>query len=358
MNTKFFRVSIWILAFALLAVSLVGANLILNSHAGDASAKEENKPPAPPSEAAVCIGHVDVEDCIRNLYPMQPGKVAEVLVHEDQSVKKGDVLFRLEDRPATFLLRQAEADLKAAQARLAEAQKLPDRHKLEIVQQRQAIVAKQSLLAAQRYTHQRLEKLARNVAGAPDEEVKAAAEQIKAQEAAVTVEENKLRELELVDPKDTIAKAEADVAARQAQLDGAQYALDECKVRAPADGKVLRLFIGVGDMLGSQPKQPALQFCPDGPRIVRAEIEQEFANRVSVGQSASVQDDSKLGPAWKGKVVRISDWYTHRRSIIQEPLQFNDVRTLECIIQLDPHPQTPRIGQRVRVLLGPLVSAR
>jgi hypothetical protein len=50
--------------------------------------------------------------------------------------------------------------------------------------------------------------------------------------------------------------------------------------------------------------------------------------------------------------VHISDWYTHRRSIVQEPLQFNDVRTLECIIQIDPHAQMPKIGQRVRVMLG------
>jgi hypothetical protein len=54
----------------------------------------------------------------------------------------------------------------------------------------------------------------------------------------------------------------------------------------------------------------------------------------------------------------MSDWYTPRRSIIQEPLQFNDVRTLECIIQLDPDQQMPRIGQRVRVKLGQAANSR
>ena len=120
----------------------------------------------------------------------------------------------------------------------------------------------------------------------------------------------------------------------------------------------MRLQVGVGEWLGSVPKQSAVQFLPAGPRIVRAEVEQEFANRVSVGQAAEVHDDSKAGPTWRGKVARMSDWYTHRRSIVQEPLQFNDVRTLECIIQLDAHAQMPKIGQRVRVLLGSLASPK
>ena len=35
-----------------------------------------------------------------------------------------------------------------------------------------------------------------------------------------------------------------------------------------------------------------------------------------------------------------------------EPLQFNDVRTLECLIALNPGQPPLRIGQRVRVLIG------
>jgi len=43
--------------------------------------------------------------------------------------------------------------------------------------------------------------------------------------------------------------------------------------------------------------------------------------------------------------------------MVMEPLQYNDIRTLECLIEVDPAPanQSPdnllRIGQRVRVEL-------
>jgi hypothetical protein len=57
------------------------------------------------------------------------------------------------------------------------------------------------------------------------------------------------------------------------------------------------------------------------------------------------------GPSWHGRVIRVSDWYTHRRSILQEPFQLNDVRTLECLIALDRGQQPLRIGQRVRVTI-------
>jgi hypothetical protein len=49
--------------------------------------------------------------------------------------------------------------------------------------------------------------------------------------------------------------------------------------------------------------------------------------------------------------MRVSDWFTQRRSMLQEPFQYNDVRTLECIVYLDPGSGPVRIGQRVRVTI-------
>ena len=102
-----------------------------------------------------------------------------------------------------------------------------------------------------------------------------------------------------------------------------------------------------------QDKITGVLFCPDGPRLVRAEVEQEYASQVQVGQSATVQDDSGAAGTWHGRVARLSDWYTRRRSTLDEPLQLNDVRTLECLIALDPGQPPLRIGQRIRVTIGP-----
>jgi multidrug resistance efflux pump len=353
------RLQIGLLALGILLASIFGTGWVLHSRAGDGAAKSNETTTAttPAAGSVVCFGHVDVEPGVTALYPVRPGRVSEVLVHEDDSVKAGTVLFRLDDRPARFLVRQAQEDLKAAELQLTEARKLPQQHALKLAEQQQAVIATQHRLAAAQHLLEHNRNLVKREL-APAEEVEAAAEKGKELEAALTAEKDKLRELELADPAVPVERAEVEVRAKQARLEEAQYGLEECSVKAPVDGKVLRLLIGVGDVLSTQSRQPAVQFCPAGPRIVRAEVEQEFAGRVAKGQEALIQDDSSAGPKWRGKVVRISDWYTHRRSMLQEPLQFNDVRTLECIVQLDPGQPTPRIGQRVRVTLGPAMAAK
>ena len=80
--------------------------------------------------------------------------------------------------------------------------------------------------------------------------------------------------------------------------------------------------------------------------------------RSSLGRGPvyALRDDSTGEGIWAGHVVRISDWYTQRRSVMPEPLQYNDARTLECIIELDAGQPALRIGQRVRVTLRPSAS--
>jgi hypothetical protein len=135
--------------------------------------------------------------------------------------------------------------------------------------------------------------------------------------------------------------------------------MSECSIVAPMDGKVLRILVGRGELVSPQSPQPMIQLAPVKPRIIRAELDQEFAHRVAVGAHARIVDDSHSDIEWSGRVARMSDWFAQRRNVIREPLQFNDVRTLECIIELDKpkdlnskKPAEPRIGQRVRVIIG------
>ena len=117
---------------------------------------------------------------------------------------------------------------------------------------------------------------------------------------------------------------------------------------------MLRVLVSEGDLIGAPVKAAAIQFCPQGPRIIRAEVDQAFAARIAVGQPASIEDDVRSGAAWHGRVVRVSDWYTQRRLVSDEALQAKDVRTLECIVAVDSDQPPLRIGQRVRVRLGGL----
>lgn len=340
----------WYTGAVLMVLSLTGAAWALrDSLSGN---------PVPSSalgdESAVvwCEGLVDVEYGVRELRSGQPGRVTEVLVQDNDEVKAGTVLLRMEDTEARLQVRRAEANLEAAQRQLAAARTLPQRHQHQVAAQQQVLAGLQHRLSASRHQFKRKQDLQKLGHANPDE-LDALAEEVKAQEALERVEQEKLRVLELTDATTAGALAELHVREKEASREQARHALQECELRAPGDGTVLRVLVGPGVSLGLAPSQPVLHFCPAQPRLIRAEVEQEFAGRVALGQTARIQDESCPGATWRGRVIRISGWFAPRRSVLQEPLRINDVRTLECIIAPEPNQPPLRIGQRVRMTLGP-----
>jgi multidrug resistance efflux pump len=292
-----------------------------------------------------------VEGGVTALKPAVPGRVVSVAARENEQVRAGDVLVQLDDCAARLRVRQAEADVQAARERLRLAKALPRQHEYKIEEQQAAATAAHQRLKAQRALVARLrEKLQKDLANAKD--VEAAEAAAAALEAAETVEQAKLRELRLIDPRAEEEMVGAEVEAKQARLELARKAVEDCRVTAPKDGMAMRVLVSPGDTIGPQSQQPAVLFCPAGERIVRAEVEQEFADRVAEGQRAEVQDDSRAGRVWHGTMRSVSAWFARRREAVQEPGQFNDVRTLECIVSLDAGQPPLRIGQRVRVRIG------
>jgi multidrug resistance efflux pump len=174
---------------------------------------------------------------------------------------------------------------------------------------------------------------------------------VKKLDSIVQVEEAKLEELKLFDsqPQAEMNRAQADVAAKEASVDLAAFALKECNLAAPDDGTVLRVLTHPGEVLGANPGGPAIQFCPKGPKIIRAEVLQEWAYRVENGQDVTIEDDTFAGATWQGRVKRVSQWFAEKRNKIYEPFMVNDVRTLECLIEVTSEGRPLRIGQRVRV---------
>jgi multidrug resistance efflux pump len=184
------------------------------------------------------------------------------------------------------------------------------------------------------------------------QEVRAAESQVKEQEAQVRAARERLAELRQSDPALAVREARTDLAAAEARAGAADYTVAQCQVRAPTAGTVLRVQTSAGEVIGPGGTAPLL-FCPDRPMIVRAEIEQEFVRRLSVGQAARVEDESVGGPAWTGRVARVAGWYASRRGTNDKPSAFKDVPTVECVITLDELRPPLRIGQRVQVVIGP-----
>jgi HlyD family secretion protein len=299
----------------------------------------------------VCLGTADVRGGVVSLLPTVSGRVLAVNVDDNADVKPGEVLVRLDDRVAQTQLREADAALEAAEAQRAQTRKGPEQHKLLLTQQKAAVLALRHELAAARLGAAHKKKLM-EANQLSREEAEAAGEVEKKLEALEQAEAAKLESLELRDPLQDRARADADVRAKTALRDRARNTLGEFTLKAPSAGRVLRVQASPGDLVGPEHASSAILFCPAGPRVVRAEVEQEYASRVTIGQSAIIEDAARSGgPTWKGKVVRIADWFTSRRIITPDQIPVQEVRTLECLVELDEGQPPLRIGQRVRVRL-------
>lgn len=343
----------WLLGVVLLAGSVFGTGWALQQPAaGDGPSS-----PAKSSEGPlgiVGLGYVDIEPGISYLNPLQSGQVAHIYVKEGDDVHAGDLLLSLDNTMARLRLVEAQAAVAAAEHELSDAQlRLPRERQNDIdIQKAQLEVVEAKLAAAerglkiQRKLYDEKQIVSNDVLAETESNVKAVRAAVKAQQAAV----KKAMDFDVQGP---INRLRDQLHAKQAVRDQARQAYLECDLYAPADGTVLRIFATVGAPLSVAQKTAAVQFCPNLPRIVRVEILQEWAARIQAGQVALVEDDTRNGVQWKGKVTRISDWYTQRRTPLLEPFQYNDVRTLECIVYLDPSNRHLRLGQRVRVTIRP-----
>jgi multidrug resistance efflux pump len=296
---------------------------------------------------AVGQGFVDVPDGLTAMHPLQVGRVKMVQVQEGDAVKAGDLLLSVDNEVQRLRLQEAQADLDAVRKELADAQRiLPLNRAHDMAMQKKKIEALQADydIAQRDLEKVKNSELAKGQLPNFQDKLKAAA-------ASIELEQEMLKKIEDTDIVGPVERLQDKVKTKQAKADQAQRAVFECDVYAPDDGIVLRLFATPGDTLSSQPRQPAIVFCPNVQRIIRTEVLQEFADKVQVGQIAYIEDDTRAATRWKGQVVRVPQWLANRRAIMFEPFQYNDVRMLECIVALDPGGPPVRIGQRMRVII-------
>ncbi len=304
-------------------------------------------------DGVVCFGTVDLDQGVASLYPLQPGRVAALSVAENQEVAQGAELLRLEDGTARSRLAEAEAAVALAQLQLRQARKQPELHTSRVAQQEAMRDAAASRVAAARRVLAREEKLGQSVVIAEaDRSINE--DKIRELEALEQADEERLSELKAQDVEAEIRRAELELTAAEARREQARLVLEECRVRAPSSGTVLRILVGPGDVLGGQPGPPVVLFAANGPQVIRATVEQEFAGRVKEGEPALVGDEADPTVTWRGRVARLAGWYHQRRTVLHEPSEFSDVRTLECVIVLDPGQPRLRLGQSVRISIGPV----
>jgi membrane fusion protein (multidrug efflux system) len=224
---------------------------------------------------------------VTSLAPKVAGYVTSVEVQDNQAVRAGDVLFRIDDRDHRARLAQTVANIEAAQARLTNVDaEIELQHALirQAEAQRLASVAEMNL--ARKASDRRRELIRTNaVSQAQVDESDAALSKAEAavSAAAAMIEAQKQRIAVLASQREA---AVAAVAQAQAARDLAQIDLDNTIVHAPVDGVIGNRQVRIGRLVA--PGAPLLDIVPVRDVWVVANFKETQVEHIRPGQRVRI----------------------------------------------------------------------
>lgn len=310
--------------------------------------------PAQSSFANTIAGAGIIESTGRNvnLAPPIPGQIAEIFVKENDKVKAGDPIYRIDDSETTSKLASATAEIARAESALATAkadvvtQMAAEKSALANVEQLKAQLADAEQIASSNekiYRDGVLPYLTYNTSLKNRDAAAARLEQAQAQvaqaRAQITSAEARVRE------------AEAQLQLLRMRKNELEVTLKRLTVRAPQSGRILQVNIRVGEFVSSTPTIPPILFGETEKLQVRVDIDEVNASRIVPGRSALAHLKGDADKKIPLEFVRIDPYILPKKSLTGDNTERVDVRVLQVIYRFDP-PQFPvYVGQQVDVFI-------
>jgi membrane fusion protein (multidrug efflux system) len=229
--------------------------------------------------------------------PQVSGRVVEVDVRENQPVKKGDVLFRIDAEPLQIAQARMQAQVESVRSLLDAARS--GYHSAEadirssaadLKYKEQQFKRMQELRGRGLVAQQALDDAANNLAAARAKQ--------DSNNAALSKAENMLGGL-----PDTPDEELAGYKLGRAQLAQNKLDLEHPTVRAPIDGVIGKTTLQPGDFLTTgQAAMPLVATT----LWVDANYKETDLTHVAVGQSATIEVDTFPGKKWQARVASIS----------------------------------------------------
>jgi HlyD family secretion protein len=169
---------------------------------------------------------------------------------------------------------------------------------------------------------------------------------------ALEAKRARLQGLSSVRPVD-VAVAVAELSAAKADVVAARAKLENQYVRAPGDGRVLRIDAYPGQALGPR---GLLSFAQTDAMFVDAEVVEHDIARARIGQGVRVTGDAFARPL-EGTVERIGSLVGAREVFDIDPTAFADSRVVHVLIRVkDPAAAERFINARVTVEIEPTLT--
>lgn len=297
--------------------------------------------PAPPAFQ----GYVEGEFVL--VAPAVGGRLTELRVRRGDRVAAGDMLFTLESVEEAAMRNEAAAALEQAQNRLANLSKGKRAPEIDIIEAQKAQAEVELRLAWQQLERQRSlkdssafsqEKL--DQARAEYDLHKARVQELTAQLTAASM---------TLGREDELRAAEAEVAARQAALEQAQWRLDQKSVYAPLLGLVTDTYFDPGETVTAG--RPVISILPPDKMKVRFFVPQAMLADLPVGTGVTVRCDGCTSEI-PANVVFVSPTAEYT-----PPVLYNRENRDRLMFMIEAYPlerhELLRPGQPVDVVLSP-----
>jgi membrane fusion protein, multidrug efflux system len=242
---------------------------------------------------------------ITAIAPHVGGFIGEVLVTDNQLVKAGQVLVRLDQRDFKAALNHATA---VVDARLASLGGLRAQYVLQqstIRQQEADLAAKAAQLTFASQDASRYHSLAQTSAGSQQDAQRSASLEQQAKSTlvagAATVEAGR-QQLKVLEAQ--IAEADASLAQARSDLETAQLNLGYTEIRAPIDGYVGNRAAQVGAFVGAGAY--LISVIPSDGLWVDANFKEDQLTHMADGDAATVVADVLPGHQFRGHVASLA----------------------------------------------------
>lgn len=234
-----------------------------------------------------------IDTLLVQIAPEVAGEVLEVRVTDNGTVRKGQVLFRIDPEPFEIALRAAEANLAVAVQSAGVSS-------VDIGVAQAALNKQRVDLAASR-------KLGKIITDLVDKSALSETSGIRARADVAKTEADVVRaEAEVERARQNLGEAgNANAKVRQAAAAVQQARLDlrNTTVVAPADGVVTNLRLSAGQFVNRA--QPLLSFIEYGPRWISAAMRENQLGNLKPGNEVLVALDDNPGRLFTGRVESI-----------------------------------------------------
>lgn len=311
-------------------------------------AKPVTEPAVSPWEANVAGAGI-IEASTRNIAigTHVAGVVAEVMVKENDRVRAGDPLFRIDDRRARSELAVREASLMAARKQLEKLQAMPRPEEVPVAESK--VTEQKALLADAQAQLDRFESVTDKRAITEDELIRRRFA-VMTWKSRVEEAESDLRLLKAGAWSPDLDVARANVQSAQAQVDSARTELDLLTVKSPVAGTILQVNTRAGEYAQAGPLTMPLLVVGDTDTLhVRIDVDENDAYRIQQGAKAVASLRGNSAIKTDLTFVRVDPYVIPKRSLTGDSAERVDTRVLQVIYSFKSGVIPAFVGQQVDV---------